>query len=203
MAGTSPKKNGRQLLSSPATRATHSATQAIRGVFIIQGLPFCQQSPGFFFFLLELLVPLFISCIYTLVSRSHSLFLQASPLLTTRDFAAYVRFRNPPRPSDQPTCLPNDMSQVPSVVRRFLLESPPGEWALKQLRELLIGALKQGPIPQHVAFEMDGNRRYARNHRMETVEGHHRGFEALARVRKLPLHLRPGPPSLTCPSVGR
>jgi ditrans,polycis-polyprenyl diphosphate synthase len=29
---------------------------------------------------------------------------------------------------------------------------------------------------------MDGNRRYARNHRMETVEGHHRGFEALARV---------------------
>lgn len=65
------------------------------------------------------------------------------------------------------------------------MESPPGEWAMRQLRELLIGALKQGPIPQHVSFEMDGNRRYARSHRMETVEGHHRGFEALARIMEI------------------
>lgn len=75
------------------------------------------------------------------------------------------------------------MSEIASLLRRFVFESPPGEWAIKQLRELLIGALKQGPVPQHVAFEMDGNRRYARSHRMETVEGHHHGFEALARVR--------------------
>ena len=51
-----------------------------------------------------------------------------------------------------------------------------------QLRELLIGALRQGPIPQHVAFVMDGNRRFARAHGIETVEGHNLGFEALARV---------------------
>lgn len=75
------------------------------------------------------------------------------------------------------------MADTVSLLRRLILESPPGEWAVNQLRELLIGALKQGPIPQHVAFEMDGNRRYARSRRMETVEGHHRGFEALARVR--------------------
>ena len=56
------------------------------------------------------------------------------------------------------------------------------EWALQQVRELLIGSLKCGPIPQHIAFVMDGNRRYARNHKLETVEGHHLGFEALARV---------------------
>ena len=74
------------------------------------------------------------------------------------------------------------MSDVVSLLQRLVFDSPPGEWALKQLRELLIGALKQGPVPRHVAFEMDGNRRYARSHRMETVEGHHRGFEALARV---------------------
>lgn len=74
------------------------------------------------------------------------------------------------------------MVDVVSALGRLLVESPPGEWAVKQVRELLIGALKQGPVPQHVAFEMDGNRRYARTHRMETVEGHHRGFEALARV---------------------
>ncbi|KAK3676031.1 hypothetical protein LTR78_004223 [Recurvomyces mirabilis] len=29
---------------------------------------------------------------------------------------------------------------------------------------------------------MDGNRRYARTHKLETVEGHHLGFEALARI---------------------
>ncbi|KAH7156779.1 Decaprenyl diphosphate synthase-like protein [Dactylonectria macrodidyma] len=72
-----------------------------------------------------------------------------------------------------------------SLLRRVILESPPGEWAMRQLRELLIGALKQGPIPQHVSFEMDGNRRYARSHRMETVEGHHHGFEALARIMEI------------------
>ena len=53
---------------------------------------------------------------------------------------------------------------------------------MRQLRELLIGALRQGPIPQHVAFVMDGNRRFARSHKIETVEGHNLGFEALARV---------------------
>lgn len=71
---------------------------------------------------------------------------------------------------------------ISAIIRRVVLESPPGEWAVNRLRELIIGALKQGPIPQHVSFEMDGNRRYARSHRMETIEGHHRGFEALARV---------------------
>lgn len=69
-----------------------------------------------------------------------------------------------------------------SRIRNWLLSSPPAEWALNQLRELLIGALRQGPIPRHVAFVMDGNRRFAKNHRIETVEGHNLGFEALARV---------------------
>ncbi|KAB5585403.1 Decaprenyl diphosphate synthase-like protein [Coniochaeta sp. 2T2.1] len=67
----------------------------------------------------------------------------------------------------------------------WALRSPPAEWAIKQLRELLIGALSQGPIPQHIAFEMDGNRRYARSHKIETIEGHHLGFEALARVLEI------------------
>ncbi|PSK42720.1 di-trans,poly-cis-decaprenylcistransferase [Elsinoe australis] len=67
-------------------------------------------------------------------------------------------------------------------VRKWLVNSPPGEWCLHRIRELLIGALRQGPVPQHVAFVMDGNRRYARERRMETVEGHHLGFEALARI---------------------
>lgn len=81
-----------------------------------------------------------------------------------------------------------------SHLRNWVMRSPPAEWAIKQLRELLIGALSQGPVPRHIAFEMDGNRRYARSHKIETVEGHHLGFEALARVR-LPL-LRLGTPGL-------
>lgn len=69
-----------------------------------------------------------------------------------------------------------------SHLRGWLLSSPPAEWILKQTHELLIGALKQGPIPQHIAFVMDGNRRYAKNHKIETLEGHHLGFEAMARA---------------------
>src|SRR4051794_37999321 len=69
-----------------------------------------------------------------------------------------------------------------SQTRKWLLSSPPIEWAVSRLRELLIGALRQGPIPQHVAFIMDGNRRFARRSHIETVEGHNLGFEALARV---------------------
>ncbi|KAK2784958.1 cis-prenyltransferase [Onygenales sp. PD_12] len=69
-----------------------------------------------------------------------------------------------------------------SKLRRWVISSPPIEWALSHLRELLIGALTEGPIPQHVAFVMDGNRRFARNHRIEKVEGHNLGFEALAKI---------------------
>ncbi|OJJ49450.1 hypothetical protein ASPZODRAFT_1485583 [Penicilliopsis zonata CBS 506.65] len=69
-----------------------------------------------------------------------------------------------------------------SKLRKWFLASPPVEFAISNLRELLIGALKQGPIPQHVAFVMDGNRRFARTHGIETVEGHNLGFEALAKI---------------------
>jgi len=67
-------------------------------------------------------------------------------------------------------------------VKKWLVTSPPVEWSINQARELLIGALRQGPVPQHVAFVMDGNRRFARSHKIETVEGHNLGFEALARI---------------------
>ncbi|KAJ5815051.1 hypothetical protein N7474_006828 [Penicillium riverlandense] len=69
-----------------------------------------------------------------------------------------------------------------SRLRNWFLASPPIEFAISSLKELLVGALRQGPIPQHVAFVMDGNRRFARSHGIETVEGHNLGFEALARI---------------------
>lgn len=79
-----------------------------------------------------------------------------------------------------------------SRIHKWFATSPPVAWTIRQLREILIGSLKQGPIPQHVAFVMDGNRRFARNHHIETVEGHNMGFESLARVRCCPEGLLKG-----------
>ena len=67
-------------------------------------------------------------------------------------------------------------------LRRWILSLPPVEYLIQQLRETLIGSLKCGPIPEHIAFAMDGNRRWARKSKVETVEGHNMGFEALARI---------------------
>ena len=67
-------------------------------------------------------------------------------------------------------------------LRRWFVSLPPIEYSLQHVRELLINGLRQGPIPRHIAFVMDGNRRWARSHKLETVEGHNKGFEALARI---------------------
>lgn len=52
------------------------------------------------------------------------------------------------------------------------------------LRRLLIHALRLLPLPKHVAFIMDGNRRAARSEGLSTIRGHEKGFEALKGVRR-------------------
>ena len=52
-------------------------------------------------------------------------------------------------------------------------------------RQGLIKVLAAGPVPQHVAFVMDGNRRFAKERNMAIKEGHTNGFYALQRVRAL------------------
>jgi undecaprenyl pyrophosphate synthase len=49
-------------------------------------------------------------------------------------------------------------------------------------RTLTIEALKLGPIPKHISFIMDGNRRYSREQGISIQQGHFRGFESLKRV---------------------
>jgi hypothetical protein len=55
--------------------------------------------------------------------------------------------------------------------------------AIDRIRRVLLGVLKAGPVPHHVAFIMDGNRRYARNKGVKVIQGHVDGFAALRRVR--------------------
>jgi len=55
--------------------------------------------------------------------------------------------------------------------------------AIDHIQRVLLGVLRAGPIPQHVAFVMDGNRRYARTKGMKVIQGHVDGFVALRRVR--------------------
>jgi len=48
------------------------------------------------------------------------------------------------------------------------------------LESVSIRALRCGPIPRHVAFIMDGNRRFARAAGIEKIEGHAAGFARLS-----------------------
>ncbi|KAF8638919.1 hypothetical protein AX17_001832 [Amanita inopinata Kibby_2008] len=60
---------------------------------------------------------------------------------------------------------------------------------LTHLRNLLLHILSTGPIPSHIAFVMDGNRRYARSHHQHVQQGHKAGFEALRGVLEVCLRL--------------
>lgn len=50
---------------------------------------------------------------------------------------------------------------------------------------LLLCVLAAGPVPRHVAFIMDGNRRYARINHKRVSQGHADGYLALKRVSTL------------------
>jgi ditrans,polycis-polyprenyl diphosphate synthase len=56
-----------------------------------------------------------------------------------------------------------------------------------KVQDIILRVLSAGPIPKHVAFVMDGNRRYARRNQKNVIEGHSEGFVALKRVGGLSL----------------
>lgn len=49
--------------------------------------------------------------------------------------------------------------------------------------------IKVGPVPKHIAFIMDGNRRYAKKCQVERQEGHTQGFNKLAETLRWCLNL--------------
>jgi hypothetical protein len=50
-------------------------------------------------------------------------------------------------------------------------------------QRLVLRILRSGPVPRHVAFVMDGNRRFARERGWVVRRGHEEGFESLKSVR--------------------
>ncbi|THH00217.1 hypothetical protein EW026_g2284 [Hermanssonia centrifuga] len=58
-----------------------------------------------------------------------------------------------------------------------------------QAQYALLTVLAAGPLPKHVAFVMDGNRRYARRQHQAVSQGHSDGFAALRRVLEICMHL--------------
>ncbi|KAG9337153.1 hypothetical protein JZ751_029744 [Albula glossodonta] len=63
------------------------------------------------------------------------------------------------------------------------------EGELSLIERLSANILKAGPMPKHVAFIMDGNRRYARKRQVERQEGHTQGFDKLAETLRWCLNL--------------
>lgn len=55
-------------------------------------------------------------------------------------------------------------------------------YGISLLTRLLLRMLAAGPIPQHIGFVMDGNRRFARQRNRHVLEGHSEGFESLKNV---------------------
>lgn len=53
-----------------------------------------------------------------------------------------------------------------------------GNW----LENLACSILRCGQVPKHVAFIMDGNRRFANKVKIDKADGHKKGFDTLAKV---------------------
>ena len=49
-------------------------------------------------------------------------------------------------------------------------------WVYNRYRSFLAGVLRIGPIPEHVGFIMDGNRRFADKIKADRSSGHRHGF---------------------------
>lgn len=54
--------------------------------------------------------------------------------------------------------------------------------SLSRIQKFCVNVVKCGPVPNHIAIIMDGNRRFAQRRNMEKVVGHTMGFDKLAQT---------------------
>ena len=59
---------------------------------------------------------------------------------------------------------------------------PQSEVEKSWFEKLCSGVICRGPIPNHVAFIMDGNRRFAAKKHVQRIEGHRKGFDKLSEM---------------------
>ncbi|CAI2178248.1 13572_t:CDS:2 [Funneliformis geosporum] len=76
---------------------------------------------------------------------------------------------------------------LPFSSPKFLFS--PISYLSKKVRDFLIKTLQHGPIPQHIGFIMDGNRRFARKVKVQTTKGHYMGFAKMEEVLDICLQL--------------
>lgn len=69
-----------------------------------------------------------------------------------------------------------------STFFKGITQLPLFKWLFARIRGFALKIISQGPVPQHVAFILDGNRRYAKGHNLSVPEGHRAGSKALMRV---------------------
>lgn len=69
-------------------------------------------------------------------------------------------------------------------LRNWIKKFPLRQYVAGFSLDLFISVLRTGPVPQHIAFIMDGNRRFAKQNNLELGEGHVAGFESLSNVYK-------------------
>lgn len=49
-------------------------------------------------------------------------------------------------------------------------------WVSGTVRSVLTSVLRYGPVPEHIAFIMDGNRRFATKQGLKRIQGHEQGY---------------------------
>ncbi|KAI5954692.1 SRT1 [Candida jiufengensis] len=64
----------------------------------------------------------------------------------------------------------------------FVIKFPLLAYFIGFFEDFIISVIKTGPIPKHIALIMDGNRTYAKKHRLPLKEGHFAGANALVKV---------------------
>lgn len=64
-----------------------------------------------------------------------------------------------------------------------------GDYSLTPIQRFCSNILACGPVPRHIAFIMDGNRRYAKKRQINKAAGHSRGFEKLSECLRWCLEL--------------